>query len=34
MSLITTLGAYAGLALLVLMAVAPLLADMDEHVTR
>ncbi len=31
--MIATLGAYAGLLLLVLMAVTPLLADLDDNVT-
>jgi hypothetical protein len=31
MTIITALGAYAGLALLVLMAVAPLLVELDQR---
>ena len=36
MTIIATVGAYAGLALLVLMALTPLLADLDQRfpVTR
>lgn len=36
MSIIATVGAYAGLALLALMAVTPLLVDLDQRfpVTR